>query len=403
MKPGAWIAGKYRLLRPLGKGSMGEVWAARHAEMDRDIAIKLIFKDTPDSPDFAARLKREAQACGKLQHPNIVRVYDIGETETGEPFLVMEMLEGETLKARISSRQRLPTAEALGIALEVARALRAAHGAGVVHRDLKPENVYLHRGAEAEEVKVLDFGVSKILSLGNMAFTVSGALVGSPAYMSPEQARALKDVDGRADLWSLGVVLFEMLSGYRPFTSQSTMGVITEILSGPIPTLASALPDVDPRLDDVVNRCIQRDVDRRMPSAAALIDVLRPLHALAASAGGRPAASLLESAPQLPRVEQVIAEAPTMMDRRLARGAALGVHMPDQDEEDEKATRRIGSQQADLYRLVAARAFEGNSAAAPPPPQEEKATTRIPEHEAELYRLAALRATGDSNALIQPG
>jgi len=185
---------------------------------------------------------------------------------------------GETL-ARRMARKRLPPEEALGVALDIARALRAAHAANIVHRDLKPANVYLHRGAEGEGdcVRVLDFGVSKILTPDETAFTVTGMLVGSPAYMSPEQAQASKQIDSRADLWSLGVLLFEMLTGRWPFQSTAPLSVISEILAGPLLTLASVLPGVDPRLDEAIRRCLERDVDQRMPSAAALIDVLRPI------------------------------------------------------------------------------------------------------------------------------
>jgi serine/threonine protein kinase len=275
MTPGASIAGKYRLLRPLGKGSMGEVWAAVHTEMRREVALKLIYGD---NPDLAVRLKREAQACGRLEHPNVVRIYDIGETDDGDPFLIMQLLTGETLADRLSRRRRLPPVEAISIALDIARALRAAHAADIIHRDLKPANIYLHRGAdsEGEEVKVLDFGVSKILSVGDMAFTVTGALVGSPAYMSPEQARASKEIDPRADIWSLGVLLFEMLTGRRPFPSASPMGVIAEILSEPIPLVSTFVPGLDPRIVDAVSRCMTRDVDQRLQSAADFIDLLRP-------------------------------------------------------------------------------------------------------------------------------
>jgi eukaryotic-like serine/threonine-protein kinase len=278
MTPGASIAGKYRLLRPLGKGSMGEVWAAVHTEMRREVALKLIYGD---NPDLAVRLKREAQACGRLEHPNVVRIYDIGETDDGDPFLIMQLLTGETLADRLARRRRLPPVEALWVALEIARALRAAHAADIIHRDLKPANIYLHRGAdsEGEEVKVLDFGVSKILSVGDMAFTVTGALVGSPAYMSPEQARASKEIDPRADLWSLGVLLFEMLTGRRPFPSASPMGVIAEILSEPIPLVSAFVPGIDPRIDEAVSRCMTRDVDQRLQSAAEFIDLLRPVTA----------------------------------------------------------------------------------------------------------------------------
>ena len=276
---------------------MGEVWAAVHTEMRREVALKLIYGD---NPDLAVRLKREAQACGRLEHPNVVRIYDIGETDDGDPFLIMQLLTGETLADRLARRRRLPPVEALWIALDIARALRAAHAADIVHRDLKPANIYLHRGldTEGEEVKVLDFGVSKILSVGDMAFTVTGALVGSPAYMSPEQARASKEIDPRADIWSLGVLLFEMLAGRRPFPSASPMGVIAEILAEPIPSLSSFVPGIDPRIEEAVSRCMIREVDDRLQSAAAFIDLLRPVFAsielASTGAGGRALPSLPE-------------------------------------------------------------------------------------------------------------
>src|ERR1700722_8979557 len=228
MTPGTSIGGKYRLLRLLGNGSMGEVWAALHVNLGREVAIKLIHDE---NPDLGERLKREGMACARLEHPNIVRVYDIGEAEGGNPFLVMEVLSGETLADRIAAR-RLTPVEIIAVALGIAHALHAAHGAGIVHRDLKPANVYLHRGpgTDVEVVKVLDFGVSKMLASHERGVTVTGALVGSPAYMSPEQARAPREIDPRADLWSVGVLLFEMIAGQRPFTSRTVLGVLARIL-----------------------------------------------------------------------------------------------------------------------------------------------------------------------------
>jgi len=228
---------------------------------------------------FEERLKREALACGRLEHPNIVRVYDIGETETGSPFLVMELLKGETLARRLERMHRLPPVDAIRITLDIARALRVAHTADVIHRDLKPANVFLHRAAEEEEevVKVVDFGVSKIVSMDPAAFTVTGALVGSPAYMSPEQARATKQIDPRADVWSLGALLFEMIAGRRAFPSPSPVGVLAQIMGDPVPTLASILPEVDPRLDAVVRRCLERDLDQLLQSAASLLEALGPV------------------------------------------------------------------------------------------------------------------------------
>jgi serine/threonine protein kinase len=277
---------------------MGEVWAAVHTEMRREVALKLIYGD---NPDLAVRLKREAQACGRLEHPNVVRIYDISETDEGDPFLIMQLLTGETLASRLARRRRLPPVEALGIALDIARALRAAHGANIVHRDLKPANIYLHRGldSEGEEVKVLDFGVSKILSVGDLAFTVAGALVGSPAYMSPEQARATKEIDSRADVWALGVLLFEMLAGRRPFPSVSPMGVIAEILSAHVPALSAHVPGIDPRIEEAVSRCMIRDVDQRLQSAGAFLDLLRPLFSAMELASTNAGARLLPSLPDL--------------------------------------------------------------------------------------------------------
>ena len=322
---------------------MGEVWAAVHTEMRREVALKLIYGD---NPDLAVRLKREAQACGRLEHPNVVRIYDIGETDDGDPFLIMQLLTGETLADRLARRRRLPPVEALWIALDIARALRAAHAADIVHRDLKPANIYLHRGldSEGEEVKVLDFGVSKILSVGDMAFTVTGALVGSPAYMSPEQARASKEIDPRADIWSLGVLLFEMLAGRRPFPSASPMGVIAEILAEPIPTLSTFVPGIDPRIEDAVNRCITREVDDRLQSAAQFIDLLRPVFAaieLASTGAGVRVMHSLPDTSALPPLPAVSALPVFGRDDDPADDSSQGEDLPTQMIDRETLVRRV--------------------------------------------------------------
>jgi serine/threonine-protein kinase len=278
MGPGTLIAGKYRLERRLGKGSMGVVWAAVDEEIERVVALKLI--ESP-SDELRTRLLREAKACGRLHHPNVVHVYDVGRTEEGDPFLVMELLSGETLADRLRLHGRLEPLAAVAIALDVARALRAAHQAKVIHRDLKPANICLHRRpdvdgeheGEVEQVKVVDFGVSKI-GLVDATGTATGALVGSPAYMSPEQVHAEKLSDPRSDLWSLGVVLFEMIAGSRPFP-KPTMAVLADILTAPIPRLSSVVPSVDPRIDELVARCLTRDLKLRIPSAQSMIDGLR--------------------------------------------------------------------------------------------------------------------------------
>jgi serine/threonine protein kinase len=277
MKPGTLIGGKYRLRRPLGDGAMGVVWAAVNELVDSEVALKLLQSK---NPELRRRLLREAKACGRLSHPNIVKVYDVGETSEGDPFLVMELLKGETLSERLHRERSLPPAVAVGITIDVARALRVAHEAGVIHRDLKPANIFLYRESDddpgsATKLKVLDFGVSKLALENESTATVSGTLLGSPAYMSPEQAQALP-IDGRADLWSLGVVLFEMLTGVRPFQSRSMTGVLAELLNKPIPRVESVAPAIDPRLSEVVSRCIERNLDLRVKNADELIARLRP-------------------------------------------------------------------------------------------------------------------------------
>jgi serine/threonine-protein kinase len=309
MKPGDLIAAKYRLERVIGTGAMGEVWAAVNESTRRPVALKLI--PNPNA-ELRTRMLREALAAGSLKHRNVVDVYDVGETVRGDPFLVMELLSGETLADRLRRVRRLPPAEAAEIAGAIARGLRAAHAKGIIHRDLKPANVFLHREADAEGevVKVLDFGVCK--QLEDPTGTLPGGLVGSPAYMSPEQARAEANIDARSDLWSLGAVLFEMLAGHRPFSNRSPYAVIAEVLAAPIPSIAALVPEVSPALARVVERCLTRDVAARVASADELIRLLRPFPEESASSPGNqaPARSLVEELagtlpPELPRSSEL--------------------------------------------------------------------------------------------------
>lgn len=272
MTPGVVVGGKYRLVRLLGQGAMGEVWAAVNELTGGEVALKLLSRPREE---LRHRLLREARACGKLRHRHIIDVHDVGETSEGEPFLVMALLHGETLAELLERKRRLEPELAAQIARDMARALSAAHKAGIVHRDLKPANVFLHReeGGEDTVVKVLDFGVSKDLEHDDGLSTVAGATVGSPAYMSPEQARSAADLDGRTDLWSVGVVLFEMLTGKRPFEGDAHQ-VLARISFGPIPLVSHCVRSVDPALAAVVGRCLERDRARRFGSAEELAAAL---------------------------------------------------------------------------------------------------------------------------------
>ena len=281
--PGGIIAGKYRLIRSLGEGAMGVVWSATNQTTNREVAIKLLA--SPE-PELRRRLLREARACGALRHRNIVDIYDVNETDTGEPFLVMELLSGRTLADLLDHRRRLEAPLAARIAREIAAALTAAHAARIIHRDLKPSNIFLHEPFERGDfvVKVLDFGVAKDLAALDSHATATGGAVGSPSYMSPEQARGLRDVDPRSDIWSLGVVLFEMVAGVRPFQGAGA-AVIAAILTSEIPRLSQAVWRADARLVDVVDRCLRRNREERFQSAEEVARILEAVAHNTATAG----------------------------------------------------------------------------------------------------------------------
>ncbi|WP_437591779.1 protein kinase domain-containing protein [Sorangium sp. So ce1000] len=269
---GVLIDKKYRLLRQIGEGAMGVVWAAVNVATAREVALKLIHR--PET-EFRLRLQREARNCGALRHRNVIDIYDMGETEAGEPFLVMQLLTGETVAELLARRRRLDPPVAASIGRDVARGLAAAHAMSIIHRDLKPANIFLHREPDMDEpvVKVLDFGVAKNLSVNDGLHTVQGGAVGSPLYMSPEQVRAEPNVDHRADIWALGVVLFEMLTGMRPFQGDA-QAVFMGILTGEIPTVSRYVRRVDQGLVDLIARCMRRDRAERISSAAEVAALL---------------------------------------------------------------------------------------------------------------------------------
>ncbi|WP_437977172.1 protein kinase [Sorangium sp. So ce295] len=272
--PGALIGGKYRLLRRIGEGAMGVVWAAHNEATSREVALKLLVR--PD-PELRVRLLREARACGAVSHRNIVDIYDAAETENGDPFLVMPLLSGETLSSLLKRKRKLEIHDASRIARDIARGLSAAHERGIIHRDLKPSNIFLHTepGDGDAIVKILDFGVSKFLAGPQQVKTATGILIGSPAYMSPEQVRAQSDIDTRADLWALGVVMFEMLTSRRPIEGKAHE-LLRNVLHGDIPAVSQSVWQIDPGLDALVTQCLQRDREKRPRSAADVAAALEP-------------------------------------------------------------------------------------------------------------------------------
>jgi serine/threonine-protein kinase len=272
VEPGLRIADKYDLLRLIGAGGMGEVWAAHHTRIDRNVAIKFPNVDLAQRPEIRERFLDEARVLGRLRHPNIVDVIDFGELDDRSLYLVFELLDGMSLDAYVQELGRLAPRNAVTIAVELCRGLAFAHGANVVHRDLKPANVFLHNTPNGRmQVKLLDFGISKTCSCeGKIGLTGADAVVGTPAYMSYEQAKALPDIDARSDIWNVGVILYEMLAGIPPFEAPTYSAAVAKIVEEAVPPLSTWGAVVPTELETIVQRCLAKNRDQRFQSALAL-------------------------------------------------------------------------------------------------------------------------------------
>lgn len=281
LSAGQTIAGKYRLNKLLGTGGMASVWAATNIFTERDFAIKFLLPQVAKTPEAARRFLMEAKVSARVNHPNIVEVIDVGQTEDGTLFLVMELLNGLSLEAAMRRRDPPMTVyEFIGVMLDVARALYAAHAAGVIHRDLKPTNVLLHKDREGIAVpKLLDFGVSKFLleEDKNIALTVDGTVLGSPLYMSPEQAMGQSAIDGRTDIFSFGAILFEGLTGTRCFDATNFNALIVTIATTQPKDVDAGAPGVHPGVRQVVKDCLVTDRNKRVSSFATVIERLAAL------------------------------------------------------------------------------------------------------------------------------
>ncbi|WP_441292831.1 protein kinase domain-containing protein [Sorangium sp. KYC3313] len=294
VEPGTIVGDKYRLEGPLSRGGMGSVWLARHLQLGAPAAIKFMDPEHAASPEFRARFYREARTAANLDSPHVVSVQDYG-IWGAVPYLVMELLRGEDLSRRLRRVRRLSLAEAARIAVQTGKALRRAHESGLVHRDLKPGNLFLSRVDEDEEiVKILDFGIAKQLTgkLLTDETTRTGELLGSPFYMSPEQARGDRNLDARSDLWSLGVILFRAVTGKLPFEGDVLGAVLSRILVEPIPLATHLAPDVPADLDLFFLRALSRDRAQRFQSAQEMV------HAFVVAAGDPGIPLPVPSAPQ---------------------------------------------------------------------------------------------------------
>lgn len=273
MRIGDKIAARYRLLRPLGTGGMGEVWAARNELTNRDFAIKFLLPEFNQNSEAFERFVREAKTTGTLQHPSIVDVYDVALGPEGRPFIVMELLHGEELEAYIERVGSLSPLQTAAYFAQIAAGLQLAHDAGVVHRDLSTNNIFLARGKDGETLpKVLDFGVSKTVGprFDGESVTSDGAVLGNPIFMSPEQARGAREVDGRTDVWALGVGMYECLTGRAPFRNNNYNALMVDIMTHPHRPIRELLPALDRELADIVEGCLKKDREERLGSAKEL-------------------------------------------------------------------------------------------------------------------------------------
>ncbi|HET7540338.1 MAG TPA: protein kinase [Polyangiaceae bacterium] len=307
MEAGTIIGGKYRVVSLLGRGGMGSVWRAVHTSLEAPVAIKLIDASVAASPEALARFHREAKAAAALRSPHVVQIIDHGiDAETRQPFIAMELMEGESLADRLNRVGRLAPIELARVITQVARAVSRAHECGIVHRDLKPDNIFLVRNDDEEMAKVLDFGIAKSLSSpglhsvtrtdgldvkpGSVGATQTGAVMGTPYYMSPEQISSSKGVDFRSDLWALGVIGFECMTGRRPFEADTLGGLVLEICVGHrlLPSTIAAVP---PGFDAWYERATAREPGARFGSARELSDALRAVCGMTSSEGNQAADS----------------------------------------------------------------------------------------------------------------
>lgn len=321
--PGSMIAGKYRVEEIIARGGVGVVLSAWHAILNQRVAIKFLLPAVVGKKDAAARFLREARAASRIQSEHVVRILDMGTHDSGAPFLVMEFLVGTDLSVLIRRRGRARVADAVDYIIQTCEALAEAHALGIVHRDLKPANLFLTERPDGSPfIKVVDFGMSKALLpevMGGasieVSLTATSVSVGSPAYMSPEQVRSAKYVDSRTDVWSLGVILFELLAGRPPFEANNLFGICAKITADKPPQLRAIRSDVSEELEAIVMGCLTKDVNERIQNVAVLSQALLPF-------------ATAESKPAVERIARVLSGTKTRSNRPPESGTEGVVQIP---------------------------------------------------------------------------
>lgn len=303
LRRGDVLAGRYEVEQILGQGGMGVVAAAIHRDLRQRVALKFMLPEAATSPEARARFLREAQAAVQLRSQHVARVIDVGtfEQATGgeSPYICMEFLHGRDVDRLTAEKGPLPTWEAIEIVLQALEAIGEAHALGIVHRDLKPANLFVTQAADGSPcVKVLDFGISKLTSDSKLgaSLTATTAVFGTPHYMSPEQMQSAKHVDARADIWSIGVILYELLAGRLPFQADSIGALVARVTASPPPPLIEINPALPPALSGAVMRCLQKDPDHRWSSVHELAAALAPFAPARSQGYGQRVAMVMQQA-----------------------------------------------------------------------------------------------------------
>ncbi len=280
LERGEIVDDRYRILSPIGEGGMGTVYLAENVRIDRRVAIKVLHAHLVSMEDVVARFEREARAAARIGSPHIADVIDLGFLPSGEPFVIMEYLEGESLWARLKARGRIAAKEMAPIVIQLLDGLSEVHKAGIVHRDLKPGNIFLMAAKEGDFVKILDFGVSKFrtgLFSGPDAITSQEDMLGTPAYMAPEHVKG-DEVDARADLYSVGAVLYRCVSGFQPFASDNYLELLLKITNEPPRPIEALAPEVDPGFAAILRKAMARAPSDRYQTAAELREAIVEWH-----------------------------------------------------------------------------------------------------------------------------
>ncbi|MBL8608397.1 MAG: serine/threonine protein kinase [Myxococcales bacterium] len=275
-QPGEVVAGKYRLTRVIGVGGMGRVMEAVHTRLEQRVAIKFLHPDLAANERAVARFEREGHAAARLLGPHVARTFDVGVTERGLPYMVMELLDGHDLQKELVRRPTIPVGELMHWMVQICEAIREAHAEGIVHRDLKPQNVFIARTFGGPTIKVLDFGISKILEAEGVSETTTQAALGTPRFMSPEQIKGARDVDARADVWALGVLAYFLLTRKYPFDGDSIGTLAVAIVMNEPKPIQERAPDLPAPLAEAIMAALVKDREARAPNVEWLLARIAP-------------------------------------------------------------------------------------------------------------------------------